>query len=87
MNGADLWSTDIFGVLECISQDPLAGSSGDKLDALDNTVNDNMLDTGVFSFGVLSDKDSVDVIVWGFVSFDRTTRADIGEEIEGTAEG
>ena len=46
-----------------------------------------MLDTRVLSLGVLTDEDSVDIVVGGLVSFDRDTRADVGEEGEGASEG
>ena len=56
--------------------------TGDELDTLDNTVNYDVLDARVFSFGVFTDQDSVDVVVGSFVAFERAARADVGEEVE-----
>lgn len=46
-----------------------------------------MLDTGVLSLGVLADQDGVNVVVSSLIPGNRATRANIGEEVEGTAEG
>lgn len=46
-----------------------------------------MLNTRVFTLGILPDKDGVDVVVGGLVASDGFARADVGEEVEGTAEG
>lgn len=45
-----------------------------------------VLNTGVLSLGVLTDENSVHVVIRGFVAFDGHTRADIGEEVEGAPE-
>ena len=45
-----------------------------------------MLNTRVFAFGILANKDSVDVVVGGFVAGYAFARADIGEEVECAAE-
>ena len=44
-----------------------------------------MLDPTVFPFGVLADKDGVDIVIRGFVAGDRHAGADVGKEIECTA--
>lgn len=44
-----------------------------------------MLDTRVFTLGVLANQNSVNAIVWGFVSGDRATWTDVGEEVESAA--
>jgi hypothetical protein len=82
VNSADLESADILCVLEGISQDTLTGLSCDKLDALDDTINNNVLNARVLSLSVLSDKDGINVIVWGLIASNGTARSDVGEEIE-----
>lgn len=46
-----------------------------------------MLDARVLALGVLADQDGIDVVVGGLVTGDGPARADVGEEIEGAAEG
>ena len=87
VNSADLELANVLSVLESKSKDTLGSISGDKLNGLNDTINDGVLNTGVFSLGVLSDQDGVDVIVWGLVAGDRSARSDVGEEVEGTTEG
>jgi hypothetical protein len=45
-----------------------------------------VLNPGVLSLGVLTDEDGVHVVVCGFVALDGHARADVREEVEGTAE-
>lgn len=86
VHSADLLPANVAGVLEGVSQNALRGLAGDELDALDNAIDYNVLDTRVFSLGVLTDQDSVDVVVGGLVAGDGSAGADVGEEVEGTAE-
>jgi hypothetical protein len=46
-----------------------------------------VLDTRVFSLGVLTDEDGVDVVVRRLETLDGNARADVGEEGEGSSEG
>ena len=46
-----------------------------------------MLNARVFSLGVLSDENGIDVVVWGFKSRNRAAGTHIGEEVECAAEG
>lgn len=46
-----------------------------------------MLDAGVLSLGVLTDQDSVDVVVGGLVPSNGAAGTNIGKEVEGAAEG
>ena len=82
MYGTDLGSADILRVLESVSENALGCLSRDELDALDNTINDNMLDTGVLSLGVLTDEDCVDIVVRCLETFDRLAGTDVREEVE-----
>ena len=41
-----------------------------------------MLNTRVLSLGVLTDEDSVDVVVRGLEALDGDARTDVGEEVE-----
>jgi hypothetical protein len=59
---------------------------GDKLDALYDTLNDNVLNARVFSLGVFTNEDCVNVVVGGLISRNGAAWTDIGEEVEGTAE-
>lgn len=44
-----------------------------------------MFDSTVFSFGIFTDKDGVDIVIRGFVTGDRNTGTDISKEIERAA--
>jgi hypothetical protein len=46
-----------------------------------------VLDTRVFSLGVLTDQDGVDVVVGCLVASDGSAWSDVGEEVEGSTEG
>jgi hypothetical protein len=86
VDSADLESANVLCVLESVSQDTLGSFSRDELDALYDTINDNVLNTRVLSLGVLTDEDSVDVVVGGLEPNNRLTRTDIGEKVERSAE-
>lgn len=86
VNDADLLATDGLGVLESEAKNALAGLAGDELDALNNAINDDVLNARVLALGVLSDQDGVDVIVRGLEAGDGTARSQIGKEVEGTAQ-
>ena len=86
VHSADLLPANIAGVLEGVSQNALRGFTGDELDALHYTVNHNVLDARVFSLGVFSNQDGVDVIVGRLVASDGSAWSDVGEEVEGTAQ-
>ena len=85
VDGADLLATNGLGVLEGESQDTLGSGLGDQLDGLDDSVNDDVLDTRVLSLGVLTDENNVDIVVWGLVSSDGLAWTKVCEEVEGTA--
>ena len=87
VHGADFALADVFGVLEGEAQDALGGGAGDEFDALDDSVDDDVLDPGVFAFGVFADQDRVDVVVGGFVAGYGDARAYVREEIECATEG
>ncbi len=86
VDSADLLPANVAGVLEGVAQDTLGSLTGDKLDALDNAVDNDVLDTGVLSLGVLTDQDGVDVVVGGLEALNAPAGTDVGEEVEGTAE-
>lgn len=83
---ADLLLVDGTSVLEGEAQHALGGLLGDKLDALHNAIDDDVLDTRVFTLGVLTDQDGVDVVVRGLVASDGSAGTNVGEQVEGTAE-
>lgn len=86
MDNADLLLVDGLRVLEGETEDTLRSLAGDELDALHDTVDDNVLNTGVFTLGVLTDENSVDVIVGGLVASNGAARTQVGEQVESTAE-
>ena len=87
VDDADLLAADLLGVLEGESQDTLAGLPGDQLDALDDTVDDDVLDARVFTLGVLANQDGVNVVVCGLVAGDGPAWPQVGEEVEGSPKG
>lgn len=87
VNNTDLLLVDITSILECVSQDPLGSSSCDELDRLDDSVNDNMFDATVFSFGIFSNQDGVDIVVGSLVALDASAGTDVCKEVECASEG
>lgn len=83
----DLLLVDRAGVLEGIAEDTLRSILGDELDALHNTWYNDMLDTRVFTLGVLTDQNGVDIVVGCLVSCDRPAGTDVGEKVECTTQG
>lgn len=86
VHDANLLLLDGLGVLEGESQNTLGGLACDELDALHDTIHNNVLNTGVFTLSVLTDQNGVDAIVGGLVASDGAARTDVGEEVEGTTE-
>lgn len=86
VDGAYFEPANVLGVLEGVAQDALRCLTRDEFDALDDAVDYHVLDARVFSFGVFADQDGVDVVVGGFVTFERAARADVGEEVECSSE-
>lgn len=87
VDGADLLAANVLSVLEGEAEHALRGLPCDKLDGLDNTVDHDVLDSGVLALGVLTDQDSVDIVVGGLVAGDRLAGTDVGEEVKGSAKG
>jgi len=86
VHGADLLAANGLCVLECEAEDALGSLAGDELDALDDTINNDVLNTRVFTLGVLTDQNSVDVVVGGLEASNGPARPDVGEEVEGSAQ-
>jgi hypothetical protein len=86
VNDTDLLATDGLGVLEGEPQNTLAGITGDELDALDDAINHDVLDTRVLALGILTDQDGVDIIVGGLVAGNRAAGSQVGKEVEGSSE-
>jgi hypothetical protein len=83
----DLLLVDRARVLEGEAEHPLGGLLGDQLDALHDTVDDDVLDAGVFTLGVLTDQHGIDIVVGSLEARDRPARTQVGEEVEGAAKG
>lgn len=86
VDNADPRLVDALGILETELQHTLRCRPGDELDRLDNAIDNLVLNSGIFTLGVLTDKDGVDVVVRGLEAGNRAAGADVGEEVEGTAE-
>jgi hypothetical protein len=86
VHGTDLLAADGLGVLESESQHALGCFPGDKLDALDNTIDDDVLNARVLSLGVLTDQDGVDVVVRGLEANDGLAGSHVREKVKGSAE-
>ena len=86
VHDADLGAADRLGVLEGVSQHALASLAGDELDALHDTVDNDVLDARVFTLGVLADQDSVDIVVGGLVASNRAAGSQVGEKVEGASQ-
>jgi hypothetical protein len=78
---------DSLSILEGIARHPLGSLVGDELDGLHDAGDDLVLDARVLSLGVFADDDRVDAVVGRLEAFDRPTRPDVGEEVEGPSEG
>jgi len=76
-----------LGIVECVSGHALACFPSDELDGLNYTVNNLMLNTRVFALGVLSNEDSVNIIIGRFVAIDGCARPNMCKQVEGTSEG
>lgn len=87
VHGAHLLAANGIGVLEGEAQNALRGLAGDELDALDDAVNNDVLDTRVLALGVLADQDRVDTVVGRLEALDGAAGAHVGEEVECAAEG
>lgn len=86
VHDTDLLLVDRLRILEGKAQDALRSRTGDQLDTLNNTVDNNVLDTGVFTLGVLTDQDGVDVVVGRLVAGNGSAGTDVGEKVESTAQ-
>lgn len=87
VDDTDLLPPNLLGMLESKSEDTLRRLAGDELDALHNSVNDNMLNSRVFSLSVLSDQDNVNIVVWSLVAGNRSARAEVSKKVESSSEG
>lgn len=87
VDGADLLAANVLCVLEGEAEHALRRLPCDKLDGLHNTVDHDVLDSGVLALGVLTDQDSVDVVVGGLVAGDGLAGTDVREKVEGSTEG
>jgi hypothetical protein len=86
VHSADLLAADIASVLEGVAQDALRSLTGDELDALDDTINNDVLDARVLALGVLADQNRIDIVVGGLEAGDGAAGADVGKQVEGAAE-
>lgn len=83
---ANLLLVDRAGVLEGKAEHPLRRLLGDQLDALHHSVDHHVLNSRVFTLGVLPDQHRVDVVVGGLVACNRPAGTHVGEEVERSTE-
>lgn len=86
VDNADLLLVDGLRVLEGETEDTLGSLLGNELDALDDAVNDDVLNAGIFTLGVLTDENGVDVVVGGLVASNGLAGTQVGEKVESTTE-
>jgi hypothetical protein len=84
VDGSDAITTNLLGVGESVTSATLRGILGDQLDGLDNAINDFVFNTRVFTFGVLTDKNGVNVLIRSLVTNNRTAGTNVGIKVEGT---
>jgi len=82
-----LFLSHILSVLKRKPQYALGGCAGNEFDALHDAVDNDVLNAGIFALGVFADEDSVNIVVRGFVAGNGFAGANVGEEVEGAAEG
>lgn len=87
VDNADLLAVDSAGLLEGVAEDTLGSLAGDELDGLDNAIDDDVLNARVLALGVLTDEDGVNAVVGGLEASNGAARAEVGEKVEGPAEG
>lgn len=85
VDNSDLGTSDGLGLLEGKSEHTLRRLTGDELDGLNHTVNNDVLNARVFTLSVFSDQNSVDIVVRGLETSDRSARSQVGEEVESSA--
>lgn len=86
VDGRNLVSAILLGVVESVPGNTLTGLERDELDALHDTIDNFVLDTTVLSLGVFSDEDGVDIVVGRLVADDGPARSDVGKEREGPSQ-
>lgn len=82
MDGSDFLASIEMGELESISRDLKRALLRDNLDRLDNTGINLVLNTGEFSFTILTDDDNIDVLMTRSNSRNGEGRGNVGEETE-----
>lgn len=87
VDNADLLAVDGAGLLEGVAEDTLGSLAGDELDGLDNAIDNDVLNARVLALGVFTDEDGVNAVVGGLEASNRAARAEVGEKVEGPAEG
>jgi hypothetical protein len=86
MNRADLPLSCLFSILKGESKHTLRCRTSDELDTLHNPVDYDMLNPGILSLGVFTNKYSIDIVVWGLVPSNGLARANVRKKIERAAE-
>jgi hypothetical protein len=84
VDSSDTIAADGLSIGEGITGHTFGSFLGDQLDGLDHTIDNFVFDTRVFTFGVFTDQDSVNVFVRGLVTSNGATGTDVGVEVEGT---
>lgn len=82
MHNSHLLAIVVFRVLEGVLGYALGSLLGNKLYALDNAIDDLVLNTRVFALGVLTDGDDVHVIVQRLVALEAAAGTYVGVKVE-----
>jgi len=82
VNRANLPLSCLFSILKGESKYTLRCGTSNELDTLYNSIDYDMLNPGVLSLGVFTDKYSIDIIVWGLVTSNGLARANVRKKIE-----
>lgn len=87
VHGSDVGTAASLGVLESITSYALGSLVGDKLDRLYDTRLYLVLNTRVFTLGIFSNQNTVDVLVWSLEAFNRLAWSNVGVETECPSQG
>jgi hypothetical protein len=87
MNNSNSFPANIPSILKCISKYFFRCCPRNQFNTLYDTGNNDMFNSAVFTLGILANEDCVDAGIGGFISCDRSTGSNVGEEGKCSSEG
>lgn len=87
MHNGHLLAIVVLRILEGILGHTHGGVLGDQLDALNDAIDDLVLNARVLTLGVLADGDHVDVVVQRLVALEAAAGSNVGIQVELLAQG